>query len=83
MTRIDPNALTVIATTDRQGRYRMRDIPRRAIDGRPLALRIVVTKDGYAGLESPSLTLKEGEPDKPHDVDPVVLVRGVSLGGIA
>ena len=83
MVRRDPNALTTIATTDRQGRYRIRDIPRRAIDGRTLALRIVVTKEGYAGLESPSLTLKEGESDRPHIVDPVVLVRGVSLGGIA
>jgi hypothetical protein len=61
----------------------LREIPRHGIDGMPLVLRIVVAKEGYAGLESPSLILKDGEPDNPQDVDPVQLVRGVSVSGIA
>ncbi|MFI5456191.1 MAG: sigma-70 family RNA polymerase sigma factor [Isosphaerales bacterium] len=82
MGRRDANDLSNNTTTDAQGRYRLRDIPRRAIDGKPLRMRIVVTKEGYAGLESPFLTLKEGGPEKPQVVDPIRLVRGVAVSGI-
>src|SRR5579863_8754856 len=45
------------ATTDAQGWYRLRDIARRKIDGKPIELRIVVRKEGCADLESPFLSL--------------------------
>ncbi len=70
------------ATTDPQGRYRLRDIPRWAIDGKPLDVRLTVTKEGYAGVQTPRVTLTDGEIEKPAIVDPVRLERGVSFGGI-
>ncbi len=78
----DFNELRHMATTDPQGRYRLRDIPRRAIDGKPLELRLTVTKEGYAGVRSPRLTLTDGDPEKPKVVDPIRLERGVSFGGV-
>ena len=69
------------ATTDPQGRYRLRDIPRRAIDGQPMTVRLTVTRDGFAGTDSPLLTLTESDPEKPQLVEPIRLERGVSLRG--
>ena len=70
------------ATTESQGRYRLRDIPRRAIDGQPLQVRLRVTKEGYAGLELTSLALNGGLNEKPQAVDPIRLERGVALSGV-
>ena len=54
------------ATTDPQGRYRLREIPRRAIDGQPLQVRLIVTRDGFAGLQTPFLPLAESSVEKPQ-----------------
>jgi peroxiredoxin len=81
MGRRDPGDLANHATTDARGYYRLRDIPRRAIDGKPLVVRIIVTKEGYAGIESP-LALREGEPATAQVVDAIRLVPGVVLRGI-
>jgi hypothetical protein len=48
--RTDPGEPRHQATTDLHGRYRLRDIPRRAIDGTPLDLSLMVTTEGYAGV---------------------------------
>jgi RNA polymerase sigma factor (sigma-70 family) len=76
------NELRHRATTDRHGRYRLPDIPRRAIDDQPLSVRVVVTKEGYVGRESPKLTLATAEPMKNRTLDPIRLERGVSLSGV-
>jgi RNA polymerase sigma factor (sigma-70 family) len=78
----DQDSLRYTATTDPQGRYRLRDIPRLGIDGKPLELRLTVTKEGYAGVQSPRLTLTDGDIEKPKVVDPIRLERGVSFRGI-
>ena len=78
----DAGELRYRATTDPQGRYRLRNIPRWAIDGKLLELRLTVTKEGYAGVQTPRLTLADGDIEKPAVVDPVRLERGVSFGGI-
>jgi len=77
-----PNKLQYATTTDPLGRYRLREIPSRAIDGKPLEVRLIVTKEGNAGFQSPGLTLTEGDTVKPRVVDPIRLDRGVSLSGI-
>ena len=77
-----PSELSHGATTDPGGRYRLRDIPRRAIDGKPLGLRLTVTKEGYAGVQSPRLNLAQGDTERPEVVDPIRLVRGATLSGI-
>ena len=77
----EPDDLRLRATTDRQGRYRLRDIPRRAIDGTPLEVGLTVTKAGYADVQFERLTLTDGDPEKPKVIDPIRLERGVSLRG--
>jgi RNA polymerase sigma factor (sigma-70 family) len=70
------------STTNAEGRYRLRDIPRRMIDGEPLRFQIVVVKEGYAGFVSPQLTLKDGATDKLQVIDPIHLEPGVAVSGI-
>ncbi len=70
------------STTNAQGWYRLRDIPRGRIDGAPLEPRIVVAKEGYAGFVSEPLLLKEGTTEKFQLVDPIRLEHGVSLSGV-
>ncbi len=82
MGRRETSDLPNSTTTDAQGRYWLRDIPRRAIDGKPLALRIIATKKDYAGVESPVLSLKDGERANPQIIDPIRLVPGVAVSGI-
>ena len=76
-----PDALRHSATTDPRGHYRLGNIPRRAIDGSPIAVRLTVTKEGYAGVQAP-VNLSDGETDRPQVVDPTQLERGVSLSGV-
>ena len=52
------------STTNADGWYRLRCIPRRKIDGAPLTFQIVVVKEGYAGFVSPPLTFKEDTTEK-------------------
>jgi len=77
-----PDELQYATTTDPQGRYRLREVPSRAIDGKPLEVMLMVTKEGYASLQSPRLILTEGDTVQPRIVDPIRLVRGVSLSGV-
>ena len=70
------------STTNAEGRYRLRDIPRRMIDGEPLKIQIVVVKEGYAGFVSPPLALKDGTTEKLQAVDPIRLEPGVAVSGI-
>ena len=76
------NELRHQSTTTAEGRYRLRDIPRRRIDGEPFAFQIVVAKQGYAGFVSPSLTLNKGTTDKLQVVDSIRLEPGVAMSGI-
>jgi hypothetical protein len=70
------------AMTDDQGRYRLTDIPRLGIGGKPLPVNVWVTKEGYAGFESALLTLKASNPDAPQVVNTIRLERGVTITGI-
>ncbi|HEX3449551.1 MAG TPA: carboxypeptidase regulatory-like domain-containing protein, partial [Isosphaeraceae bacterium] len=70
------------STTDAQGWFRLRDIPRRTIDSEPSKFQIVVVKKGYAGFVSPPLTLKDGTTEKFEVVDPIRLEPGVTISGI-
>jgi hypothetical protein len=78
----DLDARRFRATNDPQGRYRLRDIPRFAIDGTPLDVRLTVTKEGYGGVQSPPVNLRDGDVERPGVVDEIRIARGVSLGGI-
>ena len=79
---LDGDKLHNSATTDPRGQYRLRDIPRRGIDGKPIEVRLTVIKDGFAGMQSPRFTVADADPEKLKVVDPIRLERGVSLGGI-
>ena len=77
-----PDELQCATTTDPRGHYRLREIPSRAVDGKPLAVILIVTKEGYAGMQSPRLILTDGDTLKPRVIDPIRLVRGLSLSGV-
>jgi RNA polymerase sigma factor (sigma-70 family) len=68
--------------TDAQGRYRMREIPRRTTDGKPLRATLVVAKEGYVGIESAPLSLSGDDSEKPQVIRPIRLDHGVTLSGI-
>ena len=70
------------STTNYEGRYRLRDIPRRGIDGRPLPFQIVAVKEGFAGVVSPPLALHSGITEKLQILDPIRLKPGVSVSGV-
>jgi peroxiredoxin len=76
------NELRHQSTTNAHGRYHLRDIPRRDINGRPLELRILLAKAGYASFVSPSRILKESATEKVEIIEPIRLERGTSMSGI-
>jgi thiol-disulfide isomerase/thioredoxin len=69
------------ATTDARGEYAIRSVPRRFPDGRPCHVFVVVTKDGYAGVDSPRVELPPGTDESPRVLDPIRLAPGFSLSG--
>jgi len=80
--RVSSNHLWHQTTTDSQGRYRLREIPRRTIDGKPLRVTLIVSKEGYVGIQSPPLSLSGDGSQKPQVIPPIRLDRGVSLSGV-
>jgi RNA polymerase sigma factor (sigma-70 family) len=76
------NELRHQSTTNRDGWYRLRDIPRRGIDGKPLKFPIVAAKNGYAGFVAPPVALDEAAIGKFQVVDPIRLKPGVTVSGI-
>jgi thiol-disulfide isomerase/thioredoxin len=69
------------ATTDSLGRYLIRAIPRRARDGKATKLILVVTKDGYAGGQSPEFTFQPRADGSPQLQSPIQLCPGSVLKG--
>jgi RNA polymerase sigma factor (sigma-70 family) len=67
--------------TDARGDYLIRSVPRRDPEGKPSKVFVVATKDGHAGVDSPSIALPSGTDDSPRVLDPVHLAPGVSLSG--
>ena len=70
------------ATTDVLGRYRLREIPRTAIDGKPLKVALIVSKEGHVGIQSPLVTLSDESSQKPQVIKPIKLEIGVPLRGV-
>ena len=69
------------ATTDAEGRYVLRSIPREGPRGEPVRIAVVVTKDGYAGVDSSPFPFRPGD-GSPQVADDVRLEKGVSLRGV-
>ena len=69
-------------TTDVRGRYRLREIPRTTIDGQPLKVALIVSKEGYVGIQSPLLNLARDSSPKPQVIEPIRLESGVPLRGV-
>jgi hypothetical protein len=70
------------ATTNALGQYRLGDIPRRRIDGKPSDFQIVAAKERFAGFVSPPLTFKDDTIGKFQIVDPIRLKPGAAISGI-
>ena len=67
------------STTDAEGRYRLRDIPRRGIAGEELAFEIIAVKEGFADHVSLPVDLKENANEKLQVVDPIRMSLGVAV----
>jgi RNA polymerase sigma factor (sigma-70 family) len=80
--RVPSQQLWHQATTDALGRYRLREVPRRTIDGKPQRVALVIAKDGYVGIQSKPLSLSAGDSQNPQVIQPIRLDRGVSINGV-
>ena len=69
------------AMTDTQGEYRLRSIPRRTMDEKTLKLMVVVTKDGFASVDSPAFLFQPAADGSSQMAAPIRLEPGDSLRG--
>ena len=69
------------ATTDRDGQFLIRALPRQDVTGKPSSLSLVVRKEGLATLQTPIFSFRPGQGDAPQVLDPIRLEPGVSLSG--
>ena len=69
-------------TTDEQGRYDLRGVPRQALDGRMTRLHVMVTKEGFAAAMSQEIRFDPAAKGKPLEVGPIRLQPGGELRGV-
>ncbi len=67
--------------TDTRGEYTIRSIPRRDFQGNPRKAFVVVSRQGYAGVDSAPIELASGSDDSARHLDPIRLASGFSLKG--
>ncbi len=68
-------------TTNDRGEFVIGSIPRQGIGSEPMKAFVVVTKDGYAGVDSQSITLPSNDGDKLPALEPLRLEPGMSVSG--
>ncbi|MHC5541636.1 carboxypeptidase regulatory-like domain-containing protein, partial [Singulisphaera rosea] len=69
------------ATTDAQGRFRLRSILRTTATGKTPAILLAVTKEGFAGVDTPQVPFKPPSANEPHIVGPIKLAPGITVKG--
>jgi hypothetical protein len=69
------------ATTDAQGSYRLRMIPRTTPAGKPLKIQLAITKQGYAGLDTRPIVFQPAEETATQVAETITLVPGTSVSG--
>lgn len=69
------------AITDAQGRFRLRSIPRTTATGKVPAILLAVTKEGFAGVDTPQVQFKPPSADTPQVVGPIKLSPGITVKG--
>ncbi len=69
-------------TTDAHGRYQLQSVPRRSLDGKATESSVIVTKEGFAGRESPQIHFDPAVKGKPLEVGLIRLQAGVELRGV-
>ena len=69
-------------TTNGRGEFVIGSIPRQSIDGKPMKAFVVVTKDGYAGVDSQSISLPRDDGGKPSAIETLRLEPGMSVSGM-
>ena len=69
------------ATTDRNGQFLIRALPRSDVRGNPSSLSLVVRKEGLSTLQTPIFSFRPGEGDAPQVLDPIRIEPGVTLSG--
>ena len=68
-------------TTNAHGDYNIPSIPRRNLDGKPMKVFVVVTKDGYAGTDSRSITIPPADDKTPPALEPIQIKPGATISG--
>jgi hypothetical protein len=71
------------AITDAQGNYRLRAIRRSYWSGKPMKIKLSVTKEGYGGVDTRTMTFQPPPEGAAQVAEPVELKPGVSLSGTA
>ncbi len=61
------------ATTDVDGKFLLRSIERKDTSGLALEVSMIVSRDGFAGLDTPFVPFQPGQGDKPQVLDPIRL----------
>ena len=69
-------------TTNAQGEYLIRSVPRRSLDGSPVSVNVIVAGDGFAGSESAEFPFAPGAEGKPQTAETIRLEPGVSISGM-
>lgn len=69
------------ATTNAQGAFRLRSIPRPGPDGKPVTIRLAVTREGFAGIDTKPIRFQPGAGAASQDAGIVTLGPGVSVSG--
>jgi thiol-disulfide isomerase/thioredoxin len=68
--------------TDAHGSFRLRSIPSAGINGGPITIQLAVTKEGYAGIDTPKVLFQPGVGSTTQVAETVTLSRGESVDGV-
>lgn len=70
------------ATADERGEFRLRSIPRKSPDGKPVKIGLVVTKDGFAGVDAPPFHFAPPAGETTQTAPTITLAAGTILNGV-
>ncbi|WP_165066229.1 sigma-70 family RNA polymerase sigma factor [Paludisphaera rhizosphaerae] len=70
------------ATTDDRGEFRLRSIPRRSPVGKSVKIGLVVTKDGFAGVDAPPFHFAPPTGETTQTAPTITLNPGTTFNGV-
>lgn len=70
------------ATSDDRGDFRFRSIPRKSVEGKPIRVSLVVTKDGFAGIDTAPFRFEPRAGETTQTAATITLAPEVTLNGL-